>query len=74
MLFNFVSDPNSESRRLDLQDVDYLVIYNSQRYRPFHKIIIDLIADIEPEHSIWINDIEYARIYEISTIKDLITD
>lgn len=84
VLLRFDNDSDSGNSILHLEDVDYLAIYvqdidyliynNDQLHNRIHKRIIDLLANVEPEHSIWINDIEYARIYKVSAIEDLITD
>lgn len=88
VIFLYRRDSSSGKSTLQLQDVDYLVIYlqdidyliyyNDQSLRPLHsrihQRIIDLLTNDEPEHSIWINDIEYARIYNISAIEDSLMD
>jgi hypothetical protein len=43
----------------------YVVIYVHQWERGFPESILDFIADLTPEHTIWIDGIEYARKYEI---------
>ena len=53
-----------------VQDIDYLIYNNDQLHNRIHKRIIDLLANVEPEHSVWINEIEYARIYNVAAIED----
>jgi hypothetical protein len=44
---------------------DYLVIYIHQWQRNIPQNLLTNIANWVPEHSIWINGIEYARIYKV---------
>jgi hypothetical protein len=44
---------------------DYAVIYIGQQQRQLTKPILDYVASLTPERSIWLNGIEYARIYKI---------
>jgi hypothetical protein len=46
-------------------DSDYAVIYIGQQQRQLTKSILDYVANLTPEHTIWLNGIEYARIYKI---------
>lgn len=46
-------------------DSDYAVVYISQRQRKIGSAILDYVAHLEPEHSIWINGLEYATIYKL---------
>jgi len=48
-----------------LQQSDYLVVYIHQWQRDIPGELLDFIADWQPEHTIWINDIEYVQIYKI---------
>ena len=80
VLLRFDNDSDSGNSILHLEDVDYLAIYvqdidyliynNDQLHNRIHKRIIDLLANVEPEHSVWINEIEYARIYNVAAIED----
>jgi hypothetical protein len=47
---------------------DYLVIYNNQWLRQIPPELFKALATITPEKSIWINDIEYVRIYKIAAL------
>jgi Dolichyl-phosphate-mannose-protein mannosyltransferase len=44
---------------------DYVVIYISQQQRKIGSAILDYVSHLEPEHSIWVNGLEYARIYKL---------
>ncbi len=44
----------------------YLVIYIHQWQRGTPQNLLDALRDIEPEHRIWINGIEYVRIYHLA--------
>ncbi len=52
-----------------LRASDYLVIYYAQQARrsPSGRLMLAL-QDIQPEASIWINGIEYARIYPVARL------
>jgi 4-amino-4-deoxy-L-arabinose transferase-like glycosyltransferase len=54
-----------EAETEKLREMDYLVTYNNQWRRFLPTGLCTLIEGIEPEHRIWINDIEYARIYNV---------
>lgn len=51
-----------------LRNSDYLVLYVNQWQRGFVQPLLDLLADIEPEHAVVINQIEYARLYRLSDL------
>jgi 4-amino-4-deoxy-L-arabinose transferase-like glycosyltransferase len=44
---------------------DYAVIYISQQQRKIGSAILDYVSHLKPEHSVWINGLEYARIYKL---------
>jgi hypothetical protein len=44
---------------------DYAVIYIHQWQRGLPKPILDYVSQLTPEHAIWINGLEYVRIYKI---------
>jgi hypothetical protein len=55
----------------ELQDADYLVLYLiRQKNKPDDFELIRVLQDVIPEHTIFINDIEYARIYRIADIPE----
>jgi len=56
-----------DTQRL-FDEIDYLVTYSNQWARHEPEGLFLLIEGIAPEHSIWINEIEYARIYKVSDI------
>ena len=46
-------------------DSDYAVIYISQWQRNISPPILEYVARLNPEHTVWINGLEYARIYKL---------
>jgi len=44
---------------------DYAVIYINQWQRNLPAPVLEYVSRLEPEHSIWINGLEYVRIYKI---------
>jgi hypothetical protein len=48
-----------------LLDSDYAVIYINQRQAQLAKAVLDYVAQLKPEHTIWLNGIRYADIYKI---------
>ena len=46
-------------------DADYAVIYAHQWQRSTPRELLAYISERTPEHTIWINGIEYVRIYKI---------
>ena len=57
-----------EKQRSKKERSDYLVVYTNQWYRRQPPELFDILDKIKPEHSVWINDIEYVRIYKVSDI------
>ncbi len=51
-----------------LETADYLVTYSNQWFRNRPADLLFGLAGVEPEHRVWINGIEYARIYSISQL------
>jgi len=49
---------------------DYVVIYVHNWQRNIPAPVLDYLSQKSPEHSIWINDIEYVQIYKIDEILD----
>jgi len=45
--------------------LDYAIIYISQLQRNNPALILDYLKQKPVEHTIWINGIEYARIYKL---------
>lgn len=54
--------------RKTLQNSDYLVTYTNQWFRNHPETMMRLLEGVEPEHTIWINGVEYARIYDVTTL------
>ncbi len=52
----------------ELKEMDYLVVYSTQWSRGIPVGLFTHLAEVEPEHSVWINNIEYARIYDVNTL------
>jgi hypothetical protein len=48
-----------------LLDSDYAVVYINQRQAQLAKAVLDYVAQLKPEHTIWLNGIRYADIYKI---------
>ena len=46
-------------------DADYIVIYIHPWQRHIPRKLIDHMATQTPEHSVWINGLEYARVYQL---------
>jgi len=59
------SDINVEKLNEYLTDMDYAVIYYQQWQRQTPKLLLDYLASKTPEHSIWIDGLEYVRIYKL---------
>jgi len=51
-----------------LRSTDYLVVYTNQWYRDIPPELFDRLESVEPVERIWIESIEYARIYKVSDI------
>jgi 4-amino-4-deoxy-L-arabinose transferase-like glycosyltransferase len=55
-----------------LSDSDYLVVYQNQWYRRIPPELFDSLDQVDPMKTIWVDDIEYARIYEVDSLPDQI--
>jgi hypothetical protein len=51
-------------------DTDYVVVYVHQWQRRTPELMLKYLATQVPEHSVWIDGIEYARIYKMSSYLD----
>jgi hypothetical protein len=51
---------------------DYLVVYQNQWYRRIPGKLFDSLDQIEPMKSIWVDGIEYVRIYDVESMPDQI--
>ena len=47
---------------------DYLVVYTNQWYRQIPPELFDILEGVEPFHRVWIEEIEYTRIYKVEDI------
>lgn len=56
----------SEAALADLLSMDYLVIYVHQWQRGTPQNLLDALAPLQPEHSVYISGQEYVRIYRLS--------
>lgn len=45
---------------------DYVVIYINQMQRDHPKDLLAYLYTLQPEHSVWIKGVEYARVYKLS--------
>jgi 4-amino-4-deoxy-L-arabinose transferase-like glycosyltransferase len=63
-----ISTDNTWVGNLDerLKRADYLVTYTNEWYRRQPPELFDLLDKVEPIHRVWIDGIEYARIYKVS--------
>ena len=60
------ADPEfNEGEMRKLRKSDYVVVYINQRQRNRPEELLDYLSELEPEKTIWINDIEYVRIYKM---------
>ena len=64
-LWSYIWD---ERKISELKEMDYLVVYSTQWARGIPVGLFTHLAGVEPEHSVWINNIEYARIYDVNTL------
>jgi 4-amino-4-deoxy-L-arabinose transferase-like glycosyltransferase len=61
-LFSYVW---TEDQITILKEMDYLVIYSGQWIRNMPMGLPEVLEHVEPEHTIWIDGIEFARIYSV---------
>ncbi|HSR34924.1 MAG TPA: glycosyltransferase family 39 protein [Anaerolineae bacterium] len=52
-------------------DLDYAVIYIHEWQRQAPRQLLERLATVTPEHSIWINGLEYVRIYNLNATPEL---
>ena len=57
-----------EERVQQLAETDYLVTYANQWRRDLPPGLNEFLAGVEPEKRIWINNAEYARVYEVKKL------
>jgi hypothetical protein len=58
----------SDGFQARLKKSDYLVVYTNQWYRSIPPELFVILDKVKPIHRVWIEDIEYARIYRIDDI------
>lgn len=51
-----------------LEEMDYLVVYSNQWHRRIPPGLFRVLDKIQPEHRVWIDDIEFARIYGVKSL------
>ena len=62
----YLDDPSVEQEDWQkFSESDYAVIYISQMQRDISPPILEYVSHLEPEHTVWINGLEYARIYKL---------
>ena len=54
----------NEGEKKNLAKSDYVVVYVNQIQRNRPEELLDYLSELEPEKTIWINGIEYVRIYK----------
>jgi len=59
---------NNDYIARNLVKADYLVTYTNQWHRRIPPELFDILDQVVPEHTIWINNIEYANIYAVSEL------
>jgi hypothetical protein len=60
-----VDHPWSSADWEEFNKSDYVVVYIHEWQRNIPAEVLDYLRDLKPEHSIWIDGFEYARIYKI---------
>jgi len=65
-----LDDTWSEGEQVLLQNSDYLVTYSNQWFRNRPEELLVQLETVTPEYTIWLNGIEYARIYDTDQLPD----
>ena len=63
-LFDITDNTLTKNNWENINSSDYIVTYIHQWQRNMPEDLLSELANQEPEHTIWINGIEYARIYK----------
>jgi 4-amino-4-deoxy-L-arabinose transferase-like glycosyltransferase len=63
--------PEGELTPEFLSNFDYVVIYILQWQYQYQKPLLDAVEQLEPEHTITLNGLEYARIYNVMDISEM---
>ncbi len=49
-----------------MDNFDYAIIYINQRQRNYPEDLLQYLEEQTPEHTIWIDGVDYARIYRLT--------
>ena len=63
--YHNISTAWSDSDWDEFNKADYAVIYLEQWQRNVPAQVLDKLKGLKPEHSIWINGLEYVQVYKI---------
>jgi hypothetical protein len=66
-----IQTPRRELTPEFLDNFDYVVIYIIQWQVQFQKPLLDAVENLEPEHTITLNGLEYAWIYNVMDISEM---
>ena len=70
-VYDIDHDNRWEEKELDtLAQSDYLLLYSNQWFRNQPSKLLAALENIEPEYRVWLDGIEYVRIYHVSQIPD----
>ncbi len=51
-----------------IQDSDYVVVYANQWQREYNLPLLQVLEQLQPEHTVWLQGLEMARIYAVADI------
>ena len=73
---NIINHDNhwSDTERALLSESDYLVTYTNEWFRNNPEELLSTLEEVKPEYSVWINHIEYARVYDVATLPPVLFD
>jgi hypothetical protein len=60
---------NDWAKIQQLLNADYAVVYIDQWQRNMPETLLDVLRPYPPEHVVWINGIEYVRVYNLSRVR-----
>jgi 4-amino-4-deoxy-L-arabinose transferase-like glycosyltransferase len=66
-----IQTPRRELTPEFLSDLDYVVTYVLQWQIQFQKPLLDAVENLEPEHTVKLNGLEYARVYNVMNISEM---
>ena len=52
----------------EIEKLDYIVIYVSERQTNHHPAVQEVLGKLEPEYTVTINQVDYARLYNMDDI------